>query len=927
MLRVALRGVRAHLVRFVLSVLAVTLGVAFVVGTFAFRGMLSSTFDDIIATTLVADVYVRGSQEVTGAAPQEGGGGGGATGGGFAAERTLVPDDLVTSIEEVDGVDRAVADVSGPAVLVAADGTAVVTNGPPSVALAVDEEDPSLTLLEGAWPGPGEIVLEESAAEAAGLSTGDETTIVLGDEPRPVTVSGVFGIEAAAAGAVLIGLDDATAREVYAPDGQVAQIAVWASGSDAGGGSDDGGTGGTDGTAAADEEALAERVEAVLPDGAQAVSGTQAREEASEAVEEVLGFVETFLLVFAAIALFVGAFIIANTFQMSVRERLRELALLRALGASPGQVFSSVLAQALVVGLVGGALGVAGGAALVRVIRWGLAAAGMEFSGRVPLGGTQLAAAVGLGAAVSVLAAVLPARRAAAIPPVQAMRDDVAPERGTLARAVGGTALVAVGAGTLWLAAHLGSSVADDPTGWTWVDDLSPRVLLGVGAGLVLVGVLVGSPAVARGVLTVLAWPLVAALRPLGRLARGNVTRNPRRTASTAGALLIGMALVSVTGVIAASTQASVRSIVETEVRADLVVDSATQTIPGGAVDAVRAVPGAETVDTVRLGLAPVATVDAPEDGAGGTGGSDGTGGSGGSGEEARGTDVAGVPATFFETALDPVTLQGNPTSTLEDGDVVVHRRTARERGWEVGDTVLLGGEGGTGNGTGGSETTGAPVEATVGAVIDSQLVGTGILVRDDVFDAVVPPAQASVRIVYVSAADDASPAQLDELREGLTDAVAPYLVLTVLDREETASAFADQVDQVLVILYALLALSIVIALLGIVNTLALSVIERTREIGLLRAVGLGRLQLAGIIAIESVLTAVYGTVLGVATGIGIGAALPGVLADEGLSTLAIPWGQVLAILGTAVVIGLVASVWPAIRAARLPVLDAVTVD
>ncbi|WP_454728588.1 ABC transporter permease [Cellulosimicrobium protaetiae] len=890
MIRVALRGVRAHVVRFVLSVLAVTLGVAFVVGTFAFRGMLSSTFDDIIATTLTADVYVRGSQEVTGDAAGSGGGGGGG-GNGFAGDRTLVPADLAADVEAVDGVARAVPDVSGPVVLVAADGTAVVTTGPPSTAFSIDPEDPSLTLLDGAWPAAGEIVLEQSAAETAGLTTGDETTVVLGGEPTPVTVSGVFGIEAAAAGAVLVGIDSETAREAYAPDGMVPQLSVWSSQT----------------SGDVDEDALAERVGDVLPDGAEAVTGEQARAEASEAVEEVLGFVETFLLVFAAIALFVGAFIIANTFAMSVRERLRELALLRALGASPGQVFTSVLVQALVVGLVGGGLGVLAGAGLVRVIRWGLALAGMEFSGRVPLGAPQVVAAVGLGAVVSVLAAVLPARRAAAIPPVQAMRDDVAPDRGTGVRAVGGIVLVALGAGVLWLAAFLGSSVADAPTGWAWVDDLSPRLLLGVGAGLVLVGVLVGSPAVARGVLTVLAWPLVVALRPLGRLARGNVTRNPRRTASTAGALLIGMALVSVTGVIAASTQASVRSIVENEVRADLVVDSATLVVPEGAVEAVTATPGAAVVDTVRLGLAPVATVSAS--GGGSSGSDDGSGGG-----EARGTDVAGVPAGFFDTALDPLALAGDPTATLEAGDVVVHRRTARERGWEVGDTLRLG-EGA------------AAVEARVGAVIDSQLVGTGILVRDDVFDAVVPAAQASVRIVYVSAAEGATPAEVEELRAALTTAVEPFLVVTVLDREDTASAFADQVNQVLVILYALLALSIVIALLGIVNTLALSIIERTREIGLLRAVGLGRLQLAGVIAIESVLTAVYGTVLGVATGIGIGAALPGVLADEGLSTLAVPWGQVLAILGVAVVIGLVASVWPAIRAARLPVLDAVTVD
>jgi putative ABC transport system permease protein len=859
----------------------VTLGVAFVVGTFAFRGMLSSTFDDIIATTLTADVYVRGSQEVTGDAtgPPSGGG------NGFAGDRTLVAADLATEVEEVDGVARAVADVSGPVVLVGADGTAVVTTGPPSTAFSIDPEDPSLTLLDGAWPGPGEIVLEQSAAETAGLATGDATTVVLGGEPRPVTVSGVFGIEAAAAGAVLVGLDGETAREAYAPDDMVPQLSVWAASPGAGG--------------TVDEEALAARVGDVLPAGAEAVTGEQARAEASEAVEEVLGFVETFLLVFAAIALFVGAFIIANTFAMSVRERLRELALLRALGASPGQVFASVLVQAFVVGLVGGALGVLAGAGLVRVIRWGLALAGMEFSGRVPLGVPQVVTAVVLGAVVSVLAAVLPARRAAAIPPVQAMRDDVAPDRGTGARAVGGLAVTALGAGVLWLAAYLGSSVVDSPTGWAWVDDLSPRVLLGVGAGLVLVGVLVGSPAVARGVLTVLAWPLVVALRPLGRLARGNVTRSPRRTASTAGALLIGMALVSVTGVIAASTQASVRSIVENEVRADLVVDSATLVVPEGAVEAVAATPGAAVVDTVRLGLAPVAT----------TGGSDG-----GGGDAARGTDLSGVPARFFDTALDPVALTGDPTATLEAGDAVVHRRTARERGWEVGDTLRLG-EGA------------AAVEVRVGAVIDSQLVGTGVVVREDVFDAVVPAAQASVRIVYVSAEDGATAADVAALRAGLTTAVEPFLVVTVLDREETASSYADQVNQVLVILYALLALSIVIALLGIVNTLALSIIERTREIGLLRAVGLGRLQLAGVIAIEAVLTSVYGTVLGVATGIGIGAALPGVLADEGLSTLAVPWGQVLAILGVAVVIGLVASVWPAIRAARLPVLEAVTVD
>lgn len=881
MIRVALRGVREHLVRFALSVLAVTLGVAFVVGTFAFRGMLASTFDDIIATTFTGDVYVRGDQAVEteiGEGPPSGGD------SGLGGQRSTVPLAVAADVERVEGVDRAVPDVSGIAVLVGADGQPVVTSGPPSIAFAVDPQDPSLTLLDGAWPGTGEIVLEAGAADASGLTTGDTTQVMLGDRPSEVEVAGTFAIDAASAGAILVGVDDTTARAAYAPDGQVERIAVF---------------GGRD----VDPGTLAERVGEILPQGAQAVTGETVRDEASEGVREVLGFLQTFLLVFAAIALVVGGLIISNAFAMSVRERQRELALLRAVGASPAQVFTSVLLQALAVGIVGAAIGVAGGALLVRGIRAGLGAFGFELAGRIPLSAAQVAGAIGLGAVVCLVAAALPARRAALVPPVEAMRDDVAPERGTRTRAVLGVALAAAGAVVLVVASRLGASVDGHVTGWPWLDEtldpVDPRVVLGIGAGLLLLGVLVGSPAVARGVLRVLGAPLVPLLRPLGGIARGNVTRSPRRTAATAGALLIGMALVACTGVIAASTQASVRAIVDTEMRAPLIVDSATWVVPRGAVDAVRGAPGLGELDVVRLGTTTAATASPESDSA-----SDGA-------SDAPAVGVAGVPTRFFETALDPVTLDGDATTALEAGDAVVHRRTAREQGWTVGDVLRIG-------------LSGEPVEVRVGAVIDSQIVSDGLVVADAVFDDVVPASQQTVRAAYATPAAGSS---VDELRAALVAAVEPFLVVTVRDRAETASAVSDQVDQVLAILYALLALSIVIALLGIVNTLALSVIERTREIGLLRAVGLGRLQLAGVIAIESVLIAVYGTVLGVAVGVVVGAALPGVLADEGLSTLAIPWSQVLLVLAAAVVIGLVASIWPAVRAARLPVLEAVTVD
>ncbi|ROS76609.1 ABC transporter permease [Cellulomonas sp. PhB143] len=874
MTRVALRGVRAHLVRFVLSVLAVTLGVAFVTGAFAFRSMLSSTFDDIIATTLGADAYVRGADELADA-PAQGGTGGGGTATGFGTPRTPVPVALADDVARTDGVARAEPDVSGSVVLVGADGTAVITSGPPSTAFAVQDGDPGVRLTSGTWPsGPHRIALEDSAARTSGLATGARTQVVLGDEPRDVVVSGTFAIEASPAGAILVGVDERTALDTFAPDGLVPSVSVYA----------DPGT---------SQQQLVAALAPTLPDDAQVVTGDEARDEASEGVEQILGFVETFLLVFAAISLFVGAFIITNTFAMSVRERMRELALLRALGASPQQVFRSILAQAVVVGVLGSALGIVSGAGLVVLIQRVLAARGMELAGSVPLGAVPLAVAVAGGVGVSLAAASVPARRAATVPPVQAMRDDVRPERSVATPAVVGAAVTLLGAALLVLAAALGSSTDETPTGLGLLDDLDPRWVLAAGAAGVLVGALVLSPALARPVLAVLAWPVLP-LRPLGRLARGNVTRMPRRTANTAGALMIGMALVSVTGVIAASADASVRSIVDQEMAADYLVDSATFTVPAGAADAVAAVPGVGETDPVRL-----ATLELRSR----------SDGSGGAGASPAGVSAAGVRPGFFGRALDPVTVEGDPAAALADGQAVVRRLAARDHGWAVGDTVSL--RGGT-------------RDLVVGAVIDSQVVTSDVVVPQDVLDALVPERQQSLRVVYVTAADGTRP---EALRDGLVAAVQPYLVLSVLDPEEVASSFADQVTRVLNILYALLALSVVIALLGIVNTLALSIIERTREIGLLRAVGLGRLQLAGTIAIEAVLISVYGTALGTAVGIGIGAALPGVLADQGLTTLAVPWGQVLAVLGGAVVIGLVASVWPGIRAARLPVLDAVTTD
>ncbi|GEL99567.1 ABC transporter permease [Cellulomonas terrae] len=848
MVRVALRGVRAHLVRFCLSVLAVALGVAFVAGTFALRTMLSSTFTDIVATTTLGDAYVRGSEQA------------GGTGGPDRISpevRNPVPLTLVDELEAVDGVASVLPDVQGPLVLVGADGTAVQSTQAPSFAFSFDPRDRAVDIVDGRAPADGEEIAVESATLAAsGLAIGDATSVVVGGQVRPVTVVGEVGLGAALAGATVVFLDAATAEAAFAPDGTVATISVLA---------DDGLT----------EQQLVDRLTPVLAATdvpAEAVTGDEVREQSTENILTVLGFITTFLLVFAGISLFVGGFIIANTFSMWVRQRTRELALLRAVGASPLQVFTSIVLQAAIVGVVGAVLGVAGGLGLVVVLREVLGRFGMELTGRVPLDGFTLAVSVLVGTLVSVLAAALPARRAALVPPVEALRDEVTlPERSLTRRAVVGIALVVLG-----LAAVLVALL--DPTA-----DQAGAVL-GTGAGAIVLGVLAASPVLARGFLRVVSAPF-AAWRPVGPLARGNVTRNPRRTANTAGALMVGMALVGAAAVIAATTQASTSAIVTQEATTDYILRGAAQgTVPEQAVTDVRALPDVQAADTFATASVLVGDVLFA----------------------ATGIDPAAVGRSIRTEVVE-----GDFPAALEAGEVAVQRTTMDDEDWTLGQELTV-------VGSSGSQT------LTIGAVIDSPAFGVPFVVSQDVLDPLFPPDEQRVTTVFVTAADGADVAAL---RDELTEAVRPYVVVSVMDSEEFVSDLAAQVDRVLVILYALLGLSVVIAVLGIVNTLALSVIERTREIGLLRAVGLGRLQLGGTITLESVLTAVFGTTVGLVMGVALAATLPTVFSDVGLRTLAVPWASLALMLALAVVVGVVAALWPAVRAARLPVLDAVSTE
>jgi putative ABC transport system permease protein len=671
---------------------------------------------------------------------------------------------------------------------------------------------------------------------------------------EPVTVVGVVDFGGGAAGATMVAVERSAALQWFAPDKTVQEITVRAE-------------------AGTSQEQLRERVAEVLPSGVSAITGEAYTAQQREDFASGLGFVNTFLLVFAGVSLFVGAFIIANTFSMLVAQRTRELALLRAVGASRRQVMRVVLGEAAVVGLVGGVLGLFAGLALA----WGLQAFirtfGLDITGGLPIQARTIVVSLVIGLVVTTASAVLPALRAARIAPVAAMRDDVAlPERSMRVRAVLGTVLLAIGAGAMAYAVLR-------------LEGRDAGILLGVGAAAAFFGLVVAAPLLSRPVILVLAAPLIAISRTVGRLARDNTLRNPRRTATTAISLMIGLALVSAFSVLAASTKESVDGLVDSDLKADFIIQGSNAPFAVKIAQDAANLPGVGTVvDTAVVPIAIGATTL--------------------SGAAVSGTDLADV------VAMD---VTSGDLAAVDRGELAISATFAAEQKLALGDSV--------------SARVGVlPAQSLrVGAVVaDNELAGSDVLVPRELYSKAVP---AASQVTFLALATVAPGADLESVRSELTALVKPQLVLSVQDREQFKDAQGAQINQLLGIVYVLLALSVVIAALGIVNTLALSVFERTREIGLLRAVGMTRGQLRRTITFESVVTALFGAVLGTVLGLTLGILLQRVLDDQGLAELGVPWGQVALTFVLAGVVGVLAALLPAWRATRLDVLKAITTD
>jgi putative ABC transport system permease protein len=846
--RATVKSLLARKLRLALTALAVVLGVGFVVGTLILTDTLSKAFDQAFAgTTEGTDVVVRGMSAFD---P----GIGGAPGSEAFEERSPVPEELVGEVAAIPGVATAVGEVTGYAQLVDPNtGDPISTMGPPTLGVSWNPSS-GLEMRSGSPPGPGEIAVDAGTAERYGLRIGQDIEVILIGPTRTFPLSGTVGIGDldSLGGATLAVFETATAQEVFGRVGEFDAITV-----------------------AGDEDmsvpALQARIQEVLPEGYEAVSSASVAEETTDEIEEGLGFFRTGLLVFAFVSLFVGAFIIFNTFNIIVSQRTRELGLLRALGASRRQVQTSVLTEAVLIGLFASVIGIGLGLLLAVGLRALLEAIGTDLPGvgAVILPRTLLVG-VAVGVLVTVIAGVAPARRASRITPIEALREgEGGPSASLGRRAIVGGVVTVVGVAALLYGLFGGPSDA--------------ALIVGVGAALTFIGVAILSPLVARPIAGVIGAPF-RQIGFAGRLGRENAMRNPRRTASTAAALMIGLGLVTFVAVFGDSLKASSDAALDEAIRSDFILTTGgfTPLSPSVAED-LQDSPEIAVASPVRVG----------------------------------GIRVMG--GIDFVTAIDPATLgevtnigitEGSLETLLEPDTVAVVDDVAEANEWAVGDRIDLR-----------FAMTGTQ-EFTITAIYpDPQILGNYAASLEEYEENFV---QRLDTYVLVKLADGVSAA---EGRRALEAATENSPNVQVQDQAQFKEQQEQVIDQILGFVQVLLLLAIVIALFGIVNTLGLSIYERVRELGLLRAVGMSRGQVRRMIRSEAVIIAVLGGFLGAVIGVLFGWALQGALASLGIDRLSIPFVSIALYLVAAGLAGVIAAIWPARRAARLNVLEAIAYE
>ncbi|GIJ24893.1 ABC transporter [Micromonospora qiuiae] len=851
MFRATLKSLLARKVRLILSGLAVVLGVMFVSGAFVLTDTLGRTFDQIFAEAYEdVDVNVAAKPKLA-VNEMEG-----------EQVQTPFPATMVETVRAVPGVAEATGVVAADgARLIGSNGKVVGSFGPPQLGGNWLGESDLLQLREGREPqADDEIVINKGLATAGKVSVGDRVGVLTLGPRQDFTIVGVFGYSGdrdSIGGANEVMFTTPTAQRLMLgePDVFNSIVVTAASG--------------------VSDESLRDAVAAAVGDDYVVKTGEQLSADAAAGLKEALSFFNRILLGFAAVALLVGTFLILNTFSIIVAQRTRELALLRAVGASGKQVIGSVVLEAIAIGLIASVLGLAAGIGIGALLAYlfSTVAGGMSLAG-VGVPASAVIGAFGVGLVITILAALLPALRAARIPPIAAMQDVATPDRPLTKVTVAGALVTAVGATLLFLGlgGHAGGNTL--------------ATILG-GVLFSFIGVALLTPLISK--------PVVAALGAVfsgwvpGKLGRLNSGRNPRRTAITAAALMVGIALVTGITVILDSTKSSISGLARDTVKAELVI-SGVQTGPRpptfdpAVLAEAKKIPGVRIADGLYGDMAMV-------------------------GDER--TYVGAVTEPSALRQVYSLTSTAGDIDRLGAGQMLVSANTAQARGLSVGSTAPV------------QLARGEVATYTVTGIFEDSPLFTGVqmvLPTEAARNFTIPqPIQGFVQLEAGTPVADVQP-RVEAL-------LADSPEVSVVDLNAFIEQQSGQLDSLLTMIRILLALAIVIAVLGIVNTLALSVLERTRELGLLRAIGLRRSQTMGMITVEAVVISVFGALLGVVVGAGLGAAVVEALRDEGINKLVLPWGQMGVFLGLAALIGVVAALVPAIRAARINVLGAIAHD
>jgi putative ABC transport system permease protein len=846
MFKVALRGLLARRVRLLLTAAAVALGVTLIAGTYVFTDTINRSFDRIFTATYAGiDVAVT---------PKEG------VDSDFGEPEPL-PADLVRDIEGTPGVGAVEGSVFAQATVFDKDGKRLSAGGAPNFVSSVSQVAGfnAVTAIEGRLPGgDGEAAIDKSTAEKKGFAVGDRLALQ-GDGPkqtlRIVGITQVAGVDNYG-GATLVSVTTPDAQRILGREGEFDEIDV-------------------DAAQGTTPEQLVAALRPVVGDRAQVLTGEQEGASQATDIKDDLSFLSTALLAFAGIAVFVGGFTIFNTFSITVAQRIREFALLRTLGASRNQVLGSVLVEGLLLGVVGSAIGLGLGVLTASLLKALFSAVGVDLpsQGTVILGRTVIVALL-VGVVVTMVAALAPALRATRVPPVAALREGLAQaERRSRVAPIAGAVLTLLGLGLM----AVGLFGVDDETG--------ALSLMGAGAAATFLGVALLSPRLVPPLARVVGAPVAAVAGLPGRLGRENTIRQPGRTAVTAAALMVGVALVTFAAIFTGSFRSFIDQSIDAGSKSQAIVQATDGFSPftAQATEAVGRVPGVASVSGLRISNAEIA----------------------GTQDE---SGVTGVDPRTFPRSFSLQWDEGDDRvwSQLGDDGVVVSRSLADEQGLQVGSPLRL------------RTTTDRTVGLTVRGIHDDPslflspaIVSNATIERDWGTD--------KDSYAFVRYEPGAQPkAQIDQL------VAQQFPAAEVLTNSEFKDKQGQQVTQLLGLVVGLLALAILVSLFGIVNTLYLAISERTRELGLLRAVGTTRRQVKAMVRVEAVITSLIGSVLGLVLG-GVLAVLVSRAVDD--LPLTVPAGLLVVVLLVGGLAGILAAVWPARRAARLNVLDALAYE